>query len=85
MNTSNEWEKRLREFRKTRATLDFSTPQDEQIVYCEDLVFYDDLEECLIESYQAGRQSVIDEMKHDQKKLLDGFSHPKDCEECKKK
>jgi hypothetical protein len=35
-------------------------------------------------SYQSGRQSVIDEIKHDQQKLLDGFSHPKDCEECGK-
>ena len=30
----------------------------------------------------AGRQEVYSEMEHEQKKLLDGFSHPKDCSMC---
>lgn len=37
----------------------------------------------LDEAYQAGRESVIAEFDHDQKKLLDGFAHPKDCGKCK--
>lgn len=31
---------------------------------------------------EAGRQEVFDEMKHEQQKMFDGFSHPKDCKEC---
>ena len=34
--------------------------------------------------YVCGRVSVLKEMMHDQQKLTDGFSHPTDCEECKK-
>ena len=33
-------------------------------------------------SYKEGRKSVLDEIKHDQRKMLDGFSHPKSCEQC---
>jgi len=32
--------------------------------------------------YIEGRCSVLAEMNHEQKKLLDGFAHPKDCELC---
>ena len=34
--------------------------------------------------YAIGRESILKEMMHDQQKLTDGFSHPTDCEECKK-
>lgn len=27
-------------------------------------------------------QSVIDDMRHEQSKFFDGFSHPKDCPRC---
>lgn len=33
-------------------------------------------------SYQEGQESIIKEIEHDQRKFLDGFSHPKDCEIC---
>jgi len=35
-------------------------------------------------AYQCGRVDVLKELQHDQQKLLDGFSHPKDCEGCDK-
>ena len=35
--------------------------------------------------YACGRVDVLKEMAHDQQKLTDGFSHPADCEECRKK
>ena len=36
----------------------------------------------LTTAYEAGRQSILDELAHEQKKLLDGFGHPKDCAMC---
>lgn len=33
--------------------------------------------------YKRGRQSIIDEWNHERQKLLEGFSHAKDCEMCK--
>ena len=33
-------------------------------------------------AFALGRQSILDEFSHDQKKLLDGFSHPTDCKMC---
>lgn len=35
-------------------------------------------------AFALGRQSVIDEVDHEGKKLMDGFSHPTDCKMCKK-
>ena len=32
----------------------------------------------------VGRVNALKEILHDQQKLTDGFSHPTDCEECKK-
>jgi len=34
--------------------------------------------------YERGQQNLLDEWNHDQKQLLDGFAHPKDCKMCKK-
>jgi len=34
--------------------------------------------------YERGQQDLLDEWNHDQKQLLDGFAHPKDCKMCKK-
>jgi len=34
--------------------------------------------------YEKGQQDLLDEWNHDQKQLLDGFAHPKDCKMCKK-
>ena len=36
-------------------------------------------------AYACGRESILKEMAHDQQIFTDGFSHPTDCEECKKK
>lgn len=41
-----------------------------------------EVRERLKELYELGRKSVLDEMKHEQEKLLDGFAHPKDCKVC---
>ena len=35
--------------------------------------------------YACGRVDVLKEMAHDQQIFTDGFSHPTDCEECRKK
>ena len=35
--------------------------------------------------YALGRESILKEMMHDQQIFTDGFSHPTDCEECRKK
>lgn len=35
-------------------------------------------------AFALGRQSVIDEIDHEGKKLIDGFSHPNNCKMCKK-
>ncbi len=40
------------------------------------------IQEHIEEAYKQGRKSIIDEVNHAQKKLLDGFSHSKDCEMC---
>lgn len=41
----------------------------------------------LLSTFDAGRASGIEEVKeeinHENRKLLDGFSHPKDCRMCK--
>lgn len=46
------------------------------------------IEDCVDTAYlagfDAGKQDVIEELQHEQKKLLDGFSHPKYCEICLK-
>jgi hypothetical protein len=34
-------------------------------------------------AYQEGRCSVLAEMNHETRQLLDGFDHPKDCEMCR--
>lgn len=31
---------------------------------------------------REGRNQILEEWNHDQKKMIDGFSHPKDCEMC---
>ena len=31
---------------------------------------------------QEGRNQILEEWNHDQRKLLDGFNHTKDCEYC---
>lgn len=40
----------------------------------------------LAESFKAGerkgRADILRELQHDQRKLLDGFAHPKGCEMC---
>lgn len=33
-------------------------------------------------AYETGRKEVLDEIRHEQNKLIDGFSHPKDCKMC---
>jgi len=33
-------------------------------------------------AFAMGAERVAKEIMHDQKKLLDGFGHPKDCEQC---
>lgn len=35
--------------------------------------------------YACGRVDILKEMAHDQRIFTDGFSHPTDCEECRKK
>ena len=34
-------------------------------------------------AYQEGRCSVLAELNHETRQLLDGFAHPKDCEMCR--
>lgn len=34
------------------------------------------------EGLQKGREEVLEEINHEQRKLLDGFAHPKDCKFC---
>ena len=34
--------------------------------------------------WEAGLKTLAKEMKHEQKKMLDGFAHPRNCEMCKK-
>jgi hypothetical protein len=35
-------------------------------------------------AFQEGGEHVLAKIDHDQRKLLDGFGHPKECEDCKK-
>lgn len=43
----------------------------------------DEFKELLTTIWHAGRESVVGEIAHEQKKLLDGFSHDPKCEMCK--
>ena len=36
------------------------------------------------EGVQVGRNQILEEWNHSQRKLLDGFNHPKDCAFCAK-
>lgn len=38
--------------------------------------------EILTSIYQRGREDLQKEIAHEQRKLLDGFAHPKDCPQC---
>ncbi len=41
------------------------------------------IETKVTEAEQRGRESVLEEIRHDKEKMLDGFSHPsKDCSIC---
>lgn len=40
-------------------------------------------DEELKKAYHAGRRDILDELAHEQRKLLDGLAHPKECGECK--
>ena len=57
----------------------------------EDRTIYDkivetgDMSDMFDFAYACGRESVLKEMMHDQQIFTDGFSHPTDCEECRKK
>lgn len=52
---------------------------DKEIKFIEKLVSttYD-------QAYGSGREDFAGEILHEQKKFTDGFSHPKDCEQCKR-
>jgi len=47
------------------------------------LVKYSDFNNLFIFAFSLGKIDILKEQMHDQQKLLDGFSHPKDCELCK--
>jgi len=40
--------------------------------------------ECIAEVRRETIEEMKEEIKHEQQKMLDGFSHPKDCEMCKR-
>ena len=41
-----------------------------------------DIEKALTAERDAGYRQCLLEIKHEQRKLLDGFGHPKDCAMC---
>lgn len=42
------------------------------------------LQEAITFGREQGRRELLEELNHEEKKFIDGFSHPRDCELCKK-
>lgn len=49
----------------------------------EEKYWWGPIAQTLKDAREEGRKEVLDEIKHEQKKLRDGFSHPADCVQCR--
>ena len=82
--TNQTIEEAVEEFEEKFGSADYGINKFRQ--FDTDGIFLQDgtdwLRQALQAQRDAGRQEVYSEMEHEQKKLLDGFSHPKDCSMC---